>query len=201
MAAPTGRMTATERKELRALVEERFQLLTRKLDATEAHIRVSIECRLEDEYDGRVTAAEEAVEALKARIEEAEVAVLRTCAEVQKEYAALVREQRKLGIEPDITFGAKSSRNRWGSDLTESDELGQVAWSVIDIGKKIDREFNKVRATKGDAAMALREKRNEMLTDITLGAFQSSEARAFLDKIPTLDSFIDPSRAGAYIEG
>lgn len=198
--AASARMTATERKELRGLVDERFKLLSTKLNATEKHIRNSIETRLEDEMSDKITAAESAVSALMDEAVEAEKVFEQAMSTIEKKYIQLTREQRKIGLEADTTFDGKRTRGYYSNPLTESEQLSNVCWEIKDLNKKVEREFNKVKATKGDAATALQEKRNEMITDITLGVFESTEARAFLDKIPTLDDFVKLDKVDAILE-
>lgn len=196
-------MNMTERRELRKLVEERFELLQSNLSATEAHIRNAIEERLTAEAAELIASAEEQTLQFKEKAEAAEKAFGEAMREVEKEYMAFVRAQRKLGVEPDTTFGGSATRrgrHRGYNELESSGEFEYISWDVADIDKKVKREFDKVRATKGDAKQALMEKRNEMLTDIVMGVFQSEEARQVLASIPTLDNFIKIEKANEYLE-
>lgn len=181
------KMNMTERKELRKLAEERYDLLAKRLDATENHIKNAIEERLSEDAQTHIEAAKEAAEEIREVFEEAERTAQRmieaAAKEANKKYKELMKANAKKGIEPD--FGRRGFRG-----FDESDEMHYIEWEVADLHEKVEREFNKVRATKGDAHTTLMEQRNELLTKITLGMFQSEEALNLLEQIPTLENFI-----------
>jgi RNA-binding protein YhbY len=210
------KMGANDRKELRKLVDERFDLITEKLDATVRHIRNGVQERIESEAEEALEAAraktaefhkqaEQIEQDLAAAIEKLEAEAKDKVRAIGAEFTAYATEQkRKHKIEADSRYKRRGRRSSYdGSEegtLESADELEYIDWSVLDLDDKIQREMDKVMATKGDARAALREQRNEMLTEITIGGLESEAAREFLAKIPTLGTLLNIEKANEYIQ-
>jgi hypothetical protein len=177
MAAASNKMTATERKEIRRLVEERFDLLDQQVQTQERHIANIIEENIEEAAKSRLDEAQAKTEALAQRLHAAFDALEEALVPLRAEWQDLVASYED--IEPDV--------NRYFTIDDESD-FDNIEWSVKNVRQQVRKQLDKLKAEKGDATLALSTAKNEMLTDLTLGAVVSDEGRAFLDRIPKVET-------------
>ena len=199
MAAST-KMTATERKEIRRLVDERFDLLDQQARTHEQHIANTIEENLMEQAQDVIKDAEKETEELAKELEQLFSEHERKLEAINEKWVAIRRKYEERGLKSDY-----NPRYR----LTDGGELNYIEWEPKGISQVIKLEMAKLRAERGDATLNLATIKNEMLTDLTLGAVVSDEGRNFLDRIPKIETLLIPEadiqqiaeRAAHTIEG
>jgi hypothetical protein len=181
-------MNSVERRELRKLIDADFALMQQKLRQQEAELRVAIEERIIAEHADVVKAANAKLDALKAEMEAEEKRFEKLREEhnernkaIEDKFAKLRVEEAKNGIAPGGTTSWYGGR-RFLS--------GAEPFEAADVSERVNKELQKLKLEKGDAMIALQERKNAIDRQIILGAIQSDEGLRFLESIPTANELL-----------
>ena len=186
---PKGKpMNSVERRELRKLIDNEFNLMSQKLRQQEAELRVAIEERIREEHADVAAAANAKLDALKEeqnieaeRFEKLQEEHNDRNRDMNARFNALREEYAKVGVAPGgSTYAYGSARHLFGAEPFEP----------ADISDRVSKELTKLKLEKGDAMVALQERKNLIDREIILGAIQSTEGLAFLEALPSMDDLL-----------
>lgn len=163
-------MMPGERRELRSVVKGQFKVLRAEVKRREQEMKAEAEAQLLERYRDE----DSAIGSARDEIAKIQADALRQVAEVG---------QRLREAYPDLTVQAGMGYR--GFELVAANgkrnQLHKAILAAIP---------NKV----GDANLTLDRQENDLLRVLSVGALQTSEARAYLDTIPTVGELIPAVR-------
>ena len=182
-------ITATERRELRRIIRDRFELLELQIDQRSAELREMIRERIEARYAKDLLAAEAESAVIIGQAED----LLSKASEIEEKY-------RERGIVPgeietyteNYKHGrrVKKRKRNYGISTDLFSFEASSGWFPAEIEEETDREFNKLMQEAGDATINLKRQRLELEEELAMDAVQSDAARSFLGRIPTVEQLL-----------
>jgi hypothetical protein len=172
----SDQITPGERRELRAVVRQQMKVLRTEVEQRKYELVAEAERRLAEKYRDEDAAADE----LQHRLAELTRGVNQQLLDVLREYEQLIDgrwRQRMTGYQtPHI----------YRSDTGSRDQLRKALVAGVEVDVK-------------QAKLALDRQEADLLKALAIDALETSAARAFLDRIPTVAELV-PSRRLREIE-
>jgi hypothetical protein len=163
----TSEITPGERRELRSVVRGQFKVLRAEVDRRKEELHGEIEAELLRRYREQ----DDAIAAARAEVAEAQQEYLRAIERIG-------RSLKDAHPELEVEAGRTSAGTvRFGAADPHRQQEHRAA--VASIPSKI-----------GDAKLRLDRAEQDMLRELSAGALQTDEARAFLAKIPSVGELV-----------
>lgn len=165
-------ITPGERRELRSIVKGQFKVLREEVKRREQEMHAEAEMQLLDRYRDEDTAIAAAQERARDAVAEAILKVREIGRELQELF-------------PDLTVSAGQEQYGGRISLSASNQKRSQLHRAI-----LASIPNKV----GDAQLNLSRQEMDLLASLSVGALETSEAKAYLDTIPTVGELIPAVR-------
>lgn len=170
-------MSATERREIRRIMEKEFELLHTELQTKSEEIRHQMREDVKKKFEPLRREAERAAAKLKKEAEK-----------VEEKLNALVAECREKGVKPTNSMSVKVNIS--------------PTWEPIGLQEALANVDHEVRQQLAEARAMLKRQEVDFDKQLSLNAIVSAEAQEFVAAIPKAsDVFkLDPSRVVVAIE-
>lgn len=159
-------ITPGERRELRSVVRGQFKVLRAEVKRRQQEMVSEVETELLNHYRDEDRAIAQAQEKAQEIIREASRQLVALGRELQMEF-------------PDLRVSAGHSFGRLGFDASNPNKA-QLHRALM----------AKIPETVGDAQLTLDRQENDLLRSLSEGALETSEARGFLNSIPTVGQLV-----------
>jgi hypothetical protein len=192
--AKTTRSTITrdERRALAKIVDQRFDILQGEMRTRREQIEMAIRARMIQEAEERDQEARQRVAALE---EEAQLLKRKIELETQAIRDELDMEVGTFEQVEDYEYNenGKGFRRikRVRTHTQPPVHISVVnSFAPVDIEKRIQAEINKLFTEHAQGGRQVERRRLELQEELLLNLIETTDAKAFLAKIPTLDSLL-----------
>ena len=170
--AATRQMNGNERRALAKIVTSRIDLLARQLAQAEADIRPIIKQRIIDEQAAKIAPLKKRLDLLTKR--------------------ARTLNDEGVQLYRDIEAAGLSVNSRWygNRETTISVETCGLV-EPVGINELVKEEIGRLLTEKGRAGIKLKEIEQSLKEELLLGEVTSADAQSFLDRIPTVSTFMN----------
>lgn len=188
-STPVKPMAQTERRALAKIIDARFKVLQSELDTRREQIEDATRDRLIQE-------AQDACAEAKRRMQP----LIDRARELEDDIRTFVDECRaELGVEPgevqtynEFVTVSKTRRVIKTSQHKPITVSVSSAFAPLNIESRINAELRRLLTERNQGGRSLDYVRLDLHEELLLGAVQSDAAKAFLDRIPALDSILPP---------
>ena len=169
MADTPKKMTKTEAKEIRTLVKSEYSFLDQELGGQVARIKSDIRQSFEQEAEAHLTRARSKVDKLRKKAKK-----------LEEEGHELLRELQLDGF----TLGG------YGKPELLTTNINDGSLKVENVEKRMKTAFDAVDTQVHDSRRSLKLNENEAVRKLTLNMCDTSEARSFIENIPSLAELV-----------